>query len=31
MVGHITEDMIKDYLEHHFEAKKNNRFKIEPD
>lgn len=30
-VGQMTEDMIKDYLEHHFELKKNDGFKIEPD
>ena len=30
-VGQMTEDMIKDYLEPHFELKKNDVFKIEPD
>ena len=30
-VGDLTEDMIKQYLEHHFEPKPNDNFKMEPD
>ena len=30
-VGQMTEDMIKEYLEHHFEPRKDDGFKIEPD
>ena len=30
-VGQMTEEMIKEYLEHHFEPKPNDDFKMEPD
>ena len=30
-VGQMTEEMIKQYLEHHFEAKPNDDFKMEPE
>lgn len=30
-VGQMTEEMIKQYLEHHFEPKPNDDFKMEPD
>lgn len=30
-VGQMTEEMVKEYLEHHFEPKKDDGFKIEPD
>ena len=30
-VGQMTEEMIKEYLEHHFEPKKDDGFEIEPD
>ena len=30
-VGQMTEDMIKEYLEHHFEPRKDDGFKVEPD
>ena len=30
-VGQMTEEMIKQYLEHHFEPKQNDEFKMEPD
>jgi putative transposase len=30
-VGQMTEEMIKAYLEHHFEPKPNDDFKMEPD
>lgn len=30
-VGQVTEDMIKQYLEHHFEPNLNDDFKMEPD
>ncbi len=29
-VGKMTEEMIKDYLEHHFEPNPNDKFKVEP-
>ena len=29
MVGEMTEDMIKEYLEHHFEPDPNDSFKTE--
>jgi putative transposase len=31
MVGRMTEEMIKQYLEHHFESKSDDDFKMEPD
>ena len=30
-VGQMTEEMIKQYLEHHFEPRPNDDFKMEPD
>lgn len=30
-VGQMTEDMIKNYLEHHFEPNPDEKFKLEPD
>ena len=30
-VGQMTEEMIKDYLEHHFELKRDDDFEVEPD
>ncbi|EIC28069.1 transposase [Methylomicrobium album BG8] len=30
-VGQMKEEMIKDYLEHHFEPNPNDNFKMEPD
>ncbi len=30
-VGQMTEEMIKQYLEHHFEPNPNDNFKMEPD
>ncbi|RFC39423.1 MAG: hypothetical protein DID90_2727552290, partial [Candidatus Nitrotoga sp. LAW] len=30
-VGQMTEAMIEQYLEHHFEPKPNDDFKMEPD
>ena len=30
-VGQMTEGMVKEYLEHHFEPRKDDGFKIEPD
>ena len=30
-VGQMTEEMIKQYLEHHFEPRPNDEFKMEPD
>ena len=30
-VGQMTEDMIKQYLEHHFEPNPNDDFQMEPD
>ena len=30
-VGQMTEEMIKEYLDHHFEPKKDDGFQIEPD
>jgi putative transposase len=30
-VGQMTEEMIKEYLEHHFEPNPNDNFKMEPD
>jgi putative transposase len=30
-VGQMTDDMIKQYLEHHFEPNPNDNFKMEPD
>jgi putative transposase len=30
-VGQMTDEMVKEYLEHHFEPKKDDGFKIEPD
>jgi putative transposase len=30
-VGQMTEEMIKDYLEHHFEPKVDDNFRMEPD
>jgi len=30
-VGEMTEEMIKEYLDHHFEPRKNDDFKVEPD
>ncbi|MDO8810549.1 MAG: IS200/IS605 family transposase, partial [Gallionella sp.] len=29
--GQMTEEMIEQYLEHHFEPKPNDEFKMEPD
>ena len=30
-VGQMTEEMIKQYLEHHFEPNQNDNFKMEPE
>jgi putative transposase len=30
-VGQMTEEMIKQYLEHHFEPNTNDNFKMEPE
>ena len=30
-VGHMTKEMIQDYLEHHFEPRQDDDFKVEPD
>ena len=30
-VGQMTEEMIKQYLEHHFESKPNDDFRMEPE
>lgn len=30
-VGQMTEEMIKNYLEHHFEPNPDEKFKLEPD
>ncbi len=30
-VGQMTDEMIKEYLEHHFEPRKDDGFKVEPD
>ena len=31
VMGQMTEEMIKQYLEHHFEPRPNDDFKMEPD
>ncbi len=30
-VGQMTEEMIKEYLEHHFEPNQDDKFRMEPD